>query len=266
MTRRSRAIDRCLQERRSDSFPLMVRLNRHAPEVGVPGGGPFDCDGAYDPPSPAHCDQHRHGSKSSMGRRRGQHGSGVRPRGVLCAIRFEGGVKTVKNAADVRRSRQTYPDALQREHQLIRIEDQSANLKVAAPALHAPDVLPRWVSETAVAPTECARPCYSEPLLPEFRPFLDAYDRKQARVASMPLYTDTHKNMKGVTAAAVAEAHAKDLKVQGKQRVEYIHYWVDEKNGTIQCLVNAPTAEAAARVHEEAHGLVADEIHEVKQG
>ncbi|HTW39804.1 MAG TPA: DUF4242 domain-containing protein [Thermoplasmata archaeon] len=82
----------------------------------------------------------------------------------------------------------------------------------------------------------------------------------------MPLYMDTHKHMKGVTAAAVADAHAKDLKVQGKHGVEYVHYWVDEKNETIQCLVRAPNPEAAARVHKEAHGLVADEIHEVTQG
>jgi hypothetical protein len=54
--------------------------------------------------------------------------------------------------------------------------------------------------------------------------------------------------------------------VQGKHGVEYLHYWVDEKGGTIQCLVNAPNPEAAARVHKEAHGLLADEIHEVTQG
>jgi len=82
----------------------------------------------------------------------------------------------------------------------------------------------------------------------------------------MPLYMDVHKNMKGVTAQAVAEAHAKDLQVQGRHGVDYQHYWVDEKGGTIMCLVSAPSAEAAARVHKEAHGLVADEIHEVKQG
>jgi len=48
--------------------------------------------------------------------------------------------------------------------------------------------------------------------------------------------------------------------------VHYRNYWVDEKGGKIFCLVEAPNAEAAARVHKEAHGLVADEIHEVKQG
>jgi hypothetical protein len=82
----------------------------------------------------------------------------------------------------------------------------------------------------------------------------------------MPLYMDEHKHVKGVNAKAVAEAHEKDLKVQGKYGVNYRHYWVDEKEEKIFCLVEAPNAEAAARVHKEAHGLVADEIHEVHEG
>ena len=41
---------------------------------------------------------------------------------------------------------------------------------------------------------------------------------------------------------------------------------VREKNGEILCLVDAPTAEAANRVHKEAHGLVADEIYPVTEG
>lgn len=82
----------------------------------------------------------------------------------------------------------------------------------------------------------------------------------------MPLYMDEHRNMKGVTAKAVAEAHEKDLQVQGKHGVNYRHYWVDETKGSVFCLVEAPTPEAAARVHREAHGLVADEIHEVQEG
>lgn len=82
----------------------------------------------------------------------------------------------------------------------------------------------------------------------------------------MPLYMDEHRNMKGVTKAAVAEAHAKDLQVQGKHGVNYRKYWVDEKQGKIFCLVEAPSPEAAARVHKEAHGLLADEVHEVLEG
>jgi leucyl aminopeptidase (aminopeptidase T) len=84
--------------------------------------------------------------------------------------------------------------------------------------------------------------------------------------ALMPLYMDTHKHVKGVTAEAVAAAHAKDLAVQGKHGVNYKSYWVDVKGETIYCLVEAPSPEAAARVHKEAHGLLADETHEVHQG
>ena len=82
----------------------------------------------------------------------------------------------------------------------------------------------------------------------------------------MPLYMDEHKHVKGVTAKAVAEAHAKDLKVQGKYGVNYLRYWVDEQHEKIFCLVEAPDPEAAARVHKEAHGLLADEVHEVTEG
>ena len=46
----------------------------------------------------------------------------------------------------------------------------------------------------------------------------------------------------------------------------YLRYWVDEAQGKIFCLVEAPDAEAASTVHREAHGLVADEVHEVQEG
>ncbi|RNL79479.1 DUF4242 domain-containing protein [Nocardioides marmorisolisilvae] len=81
----------------------------------------------------------------------------------------------------------------------------------------------------------------------------------------MPLYMDIH-HVDGVTADAVAEAHQKDLEIQGQHGVDYKSYWVDEANGKIFCLVDAPNAEAANTVHREAHGLVADEIHEVVEG
>jgi Nickel responsive protein SCO4226-like len=38
------------------------------------------------------------------------------------------------------------------------------------------------------------------------------------------------------------------------------------KEGKIFCLVEAPDAETAHRVHREAHGLVADEIYEIQEG
>ena len=82
----------------------------------------------------------------------------------------------------------------------------------------------------------------------------------------MPTYMDIHHMEGGVTAADVAAAHARDVEVQGAHGVDYKHYWVDEEAGKIFCLVDAPNAEAAATVHREAHGLVADEIYQVSEG
>jgi hypothetical protein len=81
----------------------------------------------------------------------------------------------------------------------------------------------------------------------------------------MPLFMDVH-NVPGVKAEDVAKAHQEDLRVQGEHGVDYRQYWVDETNGKIFCLVDAPDAEAANTVHREAHGLVADEVHPVTEG
>ena len=83
----------------------------------------------------------------------------------------------------------------------------------------------------------------------------------------MPLFMDVHETLPdGATAADVASAHAEDVKVQDKYGVNYRSYWVDEANGKVFCLVDAPDADAAVRVHKEAHGLLADHIHEVTEG
>ena len=82
----------------------------------------------------------------------------------------------------------------------------------------------------------------------------------------MPLYMDTHKNVKDLTAQAVAGAHQKDLEVQGKHGANYLKYWFNEAEGTVFCLVDAPNKDAAAAVHREAHGLLADDITEVREG
>jgi len=83
----------------------------------------------------------------------------------------------------------------------------------------------------------------------------------------MPLFMDIHQHLpEGTTAEDVAGAHAADLKTQDKYGVKYLRYWVDEKDGKVFCLVDAPDAETAATVHREAHGLVAEEIHPVLEG
>jgi len=78
----------------------------------------------------------------------------------------------------------------------------------------------------------------------------------------MPMYMDIHE-IKGATAEAVATAHRADVETQKKYGVEYHKYWLNESCGKIFCLCSAPSPEAAAQVHREAHGLVAEKIIEV---
>jgi hypothetical protein len=82
----------------------------------------------------------------------------------------------------------------------------------------------------------------------------------------MPLFIDVHKHVEGLTAEAVAHAHEADLKTQEKYDVKYLRYWYDEASCKVFCLVEAPNKEAAIAVHREAHGLLADELTEVKEG
>jgi Nickel responsive protein SCO4226-like len=82
----------------------------------------------------------------------------------------------------------------------------------------------------------------------------------------MPLYLDTHDFVPGLTAEAIAAAHARDVEVQGKYGADYRKYWFDEATGKVFCLVEAPTAEAAIETHREAHGLLADSLVEVREG
>src|SRR3984893_163951 len=80
----------------------------------------------------------------------------------------------------------------------------------------------------------------------------------------MPTYMDIHEIPGGVSAEDVAQAHAKDVEVQGKYGVHYHKYWVNEKDGKVFCLCHAPNAEAAVEVHREAHGLLPDRLIQVE--
>jgi uncharacterized protein DUF4242 len=86
------------------------------------------------------------------------------------------------------------------------------------------------------------------------------------REVRMPLYMDVHTIAGGVAVDDVAKAHIADLQTQAGYDVRYLRYWVDERQGKVFCLVEAPSAEAANTVHREAHGLVADEIFQVQEG
>ena len=83
----------------------------------------------------------------------------------------------------------------------------------------------------------------------------------------MGLFMDVHEQQpEGATFDDVAGAHAADLKAQDRYGVRYLRYWVSEQEGKVFCLVEAPDADTAARVHREAHGLVAERIFAVREG
>jgi class 3 adenylate cyclase len=80
----------------------------------------------------------------------------------------------------------------------------------------------------------------------------------------MPLFMDRH-DLPDVTAAEVAEAHARDLELQGKHGVEFLSYWFDPETGGVFCLARASTPESMEAVHRESHGLVPNEIIPVSE-
>jgi class 3 adenylate cyclase len=66
-----------------------------------------------------------------------------------------------------------------------------------------------------------------------------------------------------VTAADIADAHVKDLEVQGQFGVRFLNYWFDPERQTAFCLAEGPTGEAVEKVHGKSHGLIANQIIEV---
>jgi len=78
----------------------------------------------------------------------------------------------------------------------------------------------------------------------------------------MPVYMDRHY-VEGATRHAVADAHQKDLALQEKYEVKFLTYWFDEIRCTAFCLIEAPNRETIERAHNEAHGLVPNEVLEV---
>ncbi|WP_418602411.1 nickel-binding protein [Hwangdonia sp.] len=81
----------------------------------------------------------------------------------------------------------------------------------------------------------------------------------------MPIFMDFHK-FDHVTIDEVKQAHVADKSVQNEYGVKYLQFWVNEKLGTVFCLMEGPSKEACAQVHREAHGNVACNMTEVKSG
>ena len=81
----------------------------------------------------------------------------------------------------------------------------------------------------------------------------------------MPLYMDRHY-VEGATKHAVADAHQKDLAIAEKYHVKFLTYWFDEERCTAFCLIESPDKETLRQAHNEAHGLIPNEILEVNPG
>lgn len=70
----------------------------------------------------------------------------------------------------------------------------------------------------------------------------------------MPLFMDIHHSPEGAGPDDLAKAHQADLEVQDRYGVKYVNYWLDQRDGKVFCLVEAPDADAANAVHRDAHG------------
>lgn len=90
----------------------------------------------------------------------------------------------------------------------------------------------------------------SQPGKPDLPYFIDVHDIGPGKVQ----YTD------------VAAAHEKDLSAEWKHGVNFHMYFVNEKDGRIYCLSQAPNANSIYETHREAHGLIPDQIMNVVQG
>ena len=75
----------------------------------------------------------------------------------------------------------------------------------------------------------------------------------------MPIFMDRH-DLPGATAEDIADAHRRDVDIQDRHGVKYMAYWFDEQRHATFCLVHAPDAATAERVHREAHGEIANAI------
>jgi len=89
----------------------------------------------------------------------------------------------------------------------------------------------------------------------------------QATRPGATLFMDIHRLGPGnVTASDAAHAHEKDLATQEKYNTKFVNYWVDEKAGTVMCLVESADSASIANVHKEAHGLLPAQIFKVAEG
>ena len=81
----------------------------------------------------------------------------------------------------------------------------------------------------------------------------------------MAIYMDVHNDVNGFDAEAIADPHQGTLELQARYGVTYLRSWYHEATERVFCLVEAPGQEEAAAVHRAVHGILPDEIIELRQ-
>lgn len=79
----------------------------------------------------------------------------------------------------------------------------------------------------------------------------------------MPLYLDFHQ-LESLTLDDVKKAHLADLEHQEEFGVRFIQYWVNEKAGTIFCLMEGPDEDACVACHWASNSITPCTIQEVE--
>jgi class 3 adenylate cyclase len=75
----------------------------------------------------------------------------------------------------------------------------------------------------------------------------------------MAIFMDRH-DLTGLSAQDLANAHQMDLDIQDRYGVRFMTYWFDDDRKTGFCLIDAPDAEMAKRVHADSHGNLAEDV------
>ena len=78
----------------------------------------------------------------------------------------------------------------------------------------------------------------------------------------MTKFMDVHSGFFGVTAEQLAEAHQRDLDIEGDEGVHFERAWLDPVSGKVFCLATGPSREAVMRIHERA-GHPTPEVYEL---
>lgn len=172
-----------------------------------------------------------------------------------------------------------YIDVHRLEPGKVKFEDVAkAHAKdLAIEKKYAVDFIEFWVNEekglvyclSSSSDSESIRKTHAEAhgLLPDRIYKVTDGQEAAASSGSQNFFLDVHYLGEGkITVNDVAEAHKKDLAVEQKYGVNFINYWVDEKKGMVMCLSQAKDSTSVINTHREAHGLIPDEVSQIKKG